>query len=249
MRHYREMIQAGLHHGYSFVGFEEALAPSAGQKSCVMRHDVDYLPERTLEFGTIESDLGIRSTYFFQVCAETYNLREATTYQAVNALQRMGHTIGLHFDLTWKPNSEWEEIAERCDEDKAVFRGITGVEPCEIISFHNPHRFVSQILNQPVNGIRHTYEQAYFSEMKYVSDSQGWYEACPCQLFAEEKYPVVQLLTHADYWSDDTTGDFIRDVARVVKLRSDRLAQYFIDGHPVCKRHEQRLRNEIQLLQ
>ncbi|HXG87642.1 MAG TPA: hypothetical protein VNJ02_04835 [Vicinamibacterales bacterium] len=248
MHHYREIIGTALTHGYSFVGFDEAATIPSDQKVCIMRHDVDYLPERTLDFGKIERDLGIRSTFFFQVCAKTYNLREATTYQIVDALRGMGHTLGLHFDLTWNPDTEWETVAERCQEDKVVFKSITGVEPCDIISFHNPHRFVDRILNQAISGMRHTYERAYFSDMKYVSDSQGWYEACPCQLFAQEKYPVVQLVTHADYWSHATAGDFIRDMAQLVQLRSDDLTQYMVDFHPVCRRHEERLRDEIKAL-
>jgi hypothetical protein len=246
--HYREILGTARQSGYRFVGYDDLAAPGEGELLCVLRHDVDYVPEWTVRLAEIERDLGIRATYFFQVCAKTYNLREAATYHAVHRVRELGHTLGLHFDLTWKPDAQWEEIAPLCQEDKDVFRTITGVEPCEIISFHNPHRFVERILNQPVPGIRHTYEQEYFSSIKYLSDSQGWYEGCMCKVFREKRYPVIQLLTHADYWVERSTGDFISDIAALVHMRTAEMTQYLVDYHPVCRTHEPRLRAEIARL-
>jgi len=244
--HYREILETAVKSGYRFIGYEERQAPAPGERVCILRHDVDYAPEWTLRLGAIERTLGIRATYFFQVCAKTYNLRESANYQTLQRLRQMGHTLGLHFDLTWKPDAHWEEIPELCRRDKAVFAAIAGIEPCEIISFHNPHRFGPQVLNQDVAGMRHTYEKPFFSDMKYLSDSQGWYEGCMCKVFEEQRYPAIQLLMHADYWTEDTKGDFISDIAQLVKWRADELTQYLVEFHPVCRTNEERLRREIR---
>jgi hypothetical protein len=244
--HYREILAAAVESGYRFVGYDDAEALPPDQLSCILRHDVDYMPEWTVAMARIERELGITSTYFFQVCAKTYNLRESASYSAVRELAGMGHTLGLHFDLTWKPDTQWEEMAELCRQDKDVFRAITGIVACEIISFHNPHRFVDSLLNHEVPGMRHTYEKRYFSDMKYLSDSQGWYEGCMCKIFAAKEYPRIQLLTHADYWPEKTRGDFISDTAQIVRLRSEELTRYLITFHPVCKKNEVRLRAEIR---
>lgn len=245
IQHYQEILETALQNGYYFIDYREVSSLSPGQRACILRHDVDYVPEWTYLFAEIERDLGIRATYFFQICAQTYNLRETENYHLVHQLQSMGHRLGLHMDLGWKNDGQWEEIPSLCHRDKQLFENITGIKPCEIISFHNPHRFVEKILNQKIPKIRHTYEKGFFSDIKYLSDSQGWYEGCMCKIFASGKYPVIQLLTHSHIWPEKTTGDFISDMAQMIKYCTDELTEYLIRFHPVCKKNELRLRQEV----
>ena len=244
IEHYDAILKEGLKAGYQFIDFNQLKTLPKEQKACILRHDIDYMPERAIRFAEIENNLGIRSTYFFQVCAMTYNLRQYEHYNVVRKLAGMGHQIGLHFDLSWA-NMPWKEVALFCEKDKKVFREITGIDPCEIISFHNPHRFKDLVLNQSIPKIRHTYEKSFFLDIKYISDSQGWYEGCMCQLFSSNKYKVFQFLTHPHIWPDRSTGDFISDMAQMIKLKTDELTQYLIDFHPVCKRNEARFRKEV----
>ncbi len=244
--HYREILEAGLKNGYKFVSFEEIGSVPASQKACTIRHDVDYMPEWAIHFGDIEKSLGIKSTFFFQVCAKPYNLREAGNYEVVQKLAAMGHRLGLHFDLTWKKDMEWKDVAKYCEKDKRIFKVITDIEPCELISFHNPHRFVDLILNQDIQGMRHTYEKRFFSDIKYLSDSQGWYEGCMCKIFESGKYPRIQFLTHPYIWPEEDSGDFISNMARIVRYRAHELTQYMIDYNPVCRKHQERLKSEVR---
>ena len=249
LKHYKEILQAGLDHGYRFIGFDELANYPKDEKVCIVRHDVDYMPEWSPHFGQIEKDLGIKATYFFQICAKPYNLRETKNYRSVHQLLEFGHTVGLHFDLTWKEKMRWEDIASFCKQDKSVFKAITDVEPCGIISFHNPHRFVDLILNQEIPNVHHTYEKAFFSSIKYISDSQGWYEGCMCKLFISGKYDRFQFLTHPYIWPKVSSGNFIGDMARMIQLRTDELLQYLVDFHPVCRKYERELRKQLTTIQ
>lgn len=245
-QHYEDILQIGLEHGYQFLDFDALSSLPPGQKGCIVRHDVDYMPEWSIRFGRIEQQLGIKSTYFFQICAKPYNLRETENYRVVRKLVDMGHTVGLHFDPAWKEGMEWEQVALLCEKDKALFEAITDIKPCDIISFHNPHRFTDLILNKDIARVRHTYESEFFSKIKYISDSQGWYEGCLCKIFVSEKYDRIQFLTHPHIWPGQTTGDFIRDMASMVKLYTDELVQYLVTFHPVCGRYEEPLRQEVR---
>jgi len=245
-KHYREILETGLKKGYEFTHFEDTELAAPGRKICILRHDIDYLPEGAIRFAEIENELGVKATYFFQICAKTYNLRETANYQTVHKLAQVGHTIGLHFDWMWKEDLKWEEMVESCERDKEVFKAVTGLTPCEIISFHNPHRYVEYILDQDIKGMRHTYEKAFFSKIKYLSDSQGWYEGCMCKIFEEQKYSAVQLCTHPYIWPEIGTGDFIEDVANLVKHRTEELIRYCCTYHPVCKKNEPKLRTAVR---
>lgn len=245
MRHFQECLETGLAHGYRFIRFDELNTLPEGQRACILRHDVDYMPEWSVLFGEIEYKLGIKATYFYQICAETYNLRETKNFKGIHRLQELGHTLGLHFDPTWKDDVAWEDLPSLCEQDKKAFQAITGIKPCGIVSFHNPHRFVDRILNADIPNLPHSYEKRFFSAIKYLSDSQGWYEGCICKIFEAGKYERIQLCTHSYIWPPEPAGDFIHDMANMVKLKADELTQYLITYHPVCKKDEARLRQEI----
>ena len=76
-QHYAEILETALEHGYRFIPYESLSTVAPGQRVCILRHDIDYMPEWAVPMAEMEADLGISATYFFQVCAKTYNLRES----------------------------------------------------------------------------------------------------------------------------------------------------------------------------
>lgn len=241
LEHYREILQTAKNNGYLFLLFDEAETTSA-ERCCLLRHDIDYTPEKATEFGRIEADLGIQSTYFFQVVAKTYNPREQATYQAIHELVDMGHKIALHFDVTWQADTTWECLPDLCAREQDLLAHLTDLDIPDIVSFHNPGTYADKVIDKDVTGIHHTYEPRYFSAFKYLSDSQGWYEGCMCKLFESGKYPKIQLLTHPYIWWSDPHEDFVKDMAALINMRRSQLTEYMITHHPVCSKNKDRLR-------
>lgn len=245
IQHYQEILNIALSAQYRFIHYDELSSLPSNEYACILRHDVDYMPGWAIGLGEVERDLGIEAAYFFQVCARPYNLRETEIRRSVHELRKLGHRIGLHFDVEWKKNIQWQELASLCEEDKRLFESIAGIRPCEIVSFHNPHRFRDNILNRQILGIRHTYEREYFSDIKYLSDSQGWREGCVCKIFGERRYRRIQLLIHPHAWPKMSAGDFVSAIAHMVKCSTEELLEYLIHFNPVCKENESRLRQEV----
>jgi hypothetical protein len=245
LRHYEYILKTALASGYRFVDYDLLTELPQGVRACILRHDIDYTPEWAAYFGKIEADLGIKASYFFQVCAKPYNLREQGNVEVVRKLKAWGHLLGLHFDMSWNPKVEWDELAALCAEEKRLFKAITGVEPCEVVTIHNPHRFKERVLNQAIPGLRHAYEKEWFSDIKYLSDSQGWYGGCVCKVFMEKRYDRIQLLLHPYLWPQDGDEDFVRNLARMVRWRCEDLTGYLIEHHPVGAKNEARLRQLI----
>ena len=240
LNHYREILETAQNSGYDFLMFDE-LGSANSNRFCLLRHDIDYTPEKALEFGRIEANLGIRSTYFFQVAAWTYNPRERICYQTIRELSQLGHQIALHFDVTWREDAVWEKLPDLCKDEQELLAQITGLDIPDIISFHNPGTYADKVVGKEVPGIHHTYESRYFSDLKYLSDSQGWYEGCVCEIFESCKYPKVQLLTHPYIWWEKPGPDFIHDMASFINLRREQLVDYFVTHHPVCKKNQEQL--------
>lgn len=245
-KHYNQILKTALANGYRFIQFDRLDKADAKQNICILRHDVDYLPEWAILFGEAEAKLGIKSTFFFQICAKTYNLRETYNYSIVRRLHQLGHTIGLHYDPSWQ-NPNWSDLPSLCKKDLGIFELMTGIKPCPIISFHTPYIFKDLIFNKKIPGIKHAYQEEYFSSIKYLSDSQGWYEGCMCKIFASQKYKRIHLLTHPYIWPEKSAGGFIENISYVIKYRSHELLEYFLKWHPLCKKNEKSLRHLVKL--
>jgi len=238
-QHYQEILEAGKNSGYKFLLFNEIKGETA-EKYCLLRHDIDYAPEKAIEFGRIESELGIRSTYFYQIGAWTYNTQERSCIDAIQALNSMGHKIALHFDANWWEGTSVEELANVCSYEKETLARMTNIDISDIVSFHNPHTCADKVINKTLSGMHHAYEPRYFSDIKYLSDSQGWYEGCLCKIFESKKYPKIQLLTHPYIWSENPQADFIEDMVAFINTRRDQLTEYMVKDHPVCKKNQDR---------
>lgn len=240
LKHYRYILKSALKNGYKFIGFDELKKNPPPCRICILRHDVDYMPEWAEYKGRIDAQLGIRSTFFFQVQSATYNACNPGVRRIAHNLHNMGHSIGLHFD-TSDSDVNLSNLAHSVRSGKNILKSATGITLCNIISFHNTHCFQDKVCGHRIKGIRHVYEKEYFKNIKYLSDSQGWYEGCPCKIFRSGKYPRIQLLTHPYIWDDEYPDDFIENVAHVIKLRSGFLFDYFIKWHPVCRKGRTRL--------
>ena len=57
---------------YPIMGFED-INPNIS-KFCVIRHDVEFSVDRSLQLAQLEHELGIQTTYFFKIRNNSYNI-------------------------------------------------------------------------------------------------------------------------------------------------------------------------------
>jgi hypothetical protein len=128
---YRRFLDSAQDHGYRLVPLEEWVrgANGDGERVMIMRHDVDQHPRSALTMAAIESDLGIRSTWYF---------RWRTAHPAVvSALRERDFEVGLHYETLTRrvlEGSAGEEISDRelaerraeLREEIAAFEGLFG---------------------------------------------------------------------------------------------------------------------------
>ena len=77
------------------ITFEEFFR---GNNGIIMRHDIDFCPERALHIAKIENDFNIKSTYFVMSNSKLYSLKKQKYLQSIKKIISLGHSIGLHFD-------------------------------------------------------------------------------------------------------------------------------------------------------
>ena len=88
---------------FTLIKYQELLV--ALKKSGVsfrLRHDVDMLPQKSLQTAQIENALGLSATYYFRMVPESYNV------DVIKSISRLGHEIGFHYESLTTCNGDME---------------------------------------------------------------------------------------------------------------------------------------------
>ena len=89
---YSSLLHGLLEAGYHFITFEEWCTNRETVKTVILRHDVDKKPERSLALAEIETDLGIKATYYFRIVPQS----NQPAY--IKAIADLGHETGYHYE-------------------------------------------------------------------------------------------------------------------------------------------------------
>ncbi len=118
---YQKLLQSLLDHGFTFRPFAEHLEPLEA-KAVILRHDVDKLPENSLQTAQLEHSLGIRGSYYFRVVKGSWN--EGIMRQIAG----MGHEIGYHYEDLSLCRGDHGEAIRHFEKQLERFREIAEVK-------------------------------------------------------------------------------------------------------------------------
>lgn len=177
---------------YNFKFFNEKIFK---YKDIILRHDVDYHIDYALELAEIEKKLNIKSTYFFLLRSDFYNLFSFESTNKINIIKKLGHKISLHFDdAIYNKNLKINFFREI-----KFFEKMMNVK-IDIISFHRPLKKYIQS-NKSVFGISHTYQNKFMKKIKYFSDSRNKFSyGNPLSTLEYKKNISMQILIHPIWW-------------------------------------------------
>lgn len=199
-----ELLHLIKQRGYEFCDYSSA---DETEKAVILRHDVDLDVEAAYRMAKIENNLGIKSTYFFLVGSEFYNLLSKKTEKTIRDILLMGHQIGLHFDpMKYYIKTENDYIAA-VTEECSVLRHIFGDKTVCVFSIHRPSK---NLLDSDisVDGIINAYSNRFFKEYEYFSDSRMYWKKDVLSAVNGSKYNRMQILIHP-IWYADTNSDII----------------------------------------
>jgi hypothetical protein len=191
---YKNFLQTFKDQGYQFCLFSELTEP---KKQIALRHDIDFDTNFALQSAMVEKQLGIKSTYFFLLRSNFYNIFSPQDFDNIMSIREMGHCISVHFDP-----SIYDNFHEGLKTEVKLFQEFFK-EEVNIISLHRPNAFFQEF-DAPIFGIEHTYQSKYFRNVKYISDSTGvWRFGHPFDTpeFAQQK--SIHLLIHPIWWMLD----------------------------------------------
>lgn len=195
---YSALIEKFLDSGYKTRLFHDKVN---SKRNLLLRHDIDFDCEAALKIAKIEIELGVKSSFFFMLSTDFYNVLHLKNNEIIKKIKNLGHTISLHFDPTI-----YQEFEEGLKLELDVFQNIFDVE-IRTISIHRPNDFFLQH-NEPIIGIEHTYQKKFSKDIKYISDSQGNFRyAHPTENEFFRAGKSIQLLTHPIWWTTDSDSN------------------------------------------
>ena len=199
---YKLLLLALKQRNSSFQTFSEFLNNSIA-KSIILRHDVDLLPQNSLRFAKIQSELSIKGTYYFRAVPESWD------EDIIKEIADLGHEVGYHYENMDTCNGDidkaWDDF--RCHLDK--LRELVEVKT---ICMHGSPR--SKFDNKEIwnkydyRSLQITGEPYYdvnFDEVFYLTDTgrrwDGW------------KTSVRDKVTQQDLWvKQGLTFHFTQDI-------------------------------------
>lgn len=198
---YKKLLLDMVNQNYSFKFYKDEYTRFS-EPIVLLRHDVEFSPFVALEMAKIENTLGIRSTYFFQIHSDFYNILERKISNMALEVLSLGHNIGLHFDSHYYNIQNEEELEGKIAYDSKILENI--IDRClYVFSFHNTDTKVLSFDKLNYGGLLNTYSKYFMDRFEYHSDSTGiWrYERLFDVVNAKEKKPI-QVLIHDAMWSD-----------------------------------------------
>lgn len=201
---YQELLESLLAVGYKFELVKNLVQDTPIDQSknhiVYLRHDIDFHLNGVEKIASIENRLGIYATYYV-LLSEQYNLLHPRNLAILEDILRMGHDIGLHYDLSIYP-TDVSAAHERLRWEIDLLQHITGHEIKTIVT-HQPFRGIPD----PFRAFEvyvHPHDPKYQSNLAYISDSaRSWRDENLLNCFKESRPQRLLLNTHPEFWLSD----------------------------------------------
>lgn len=169
-----------------------------GRPGIVLRHDVDLDVLPAWQLAQVEKRQGVRSSYFFLLSSDFYNIASHGNRRLVREMKDDGFDIGLHFDPLIYPGASDEELERKARKEAEWLSDIVGTD-VNSISMHNPDAY-GRIPIFPT--FLNAYDSRIFSTERYSSDSRMIFRTAPDSLLEIARTQTAQINLHPEHYSE-----------------------------------------------
>ena len=112
---YNHLLECFSDNGYCFQTFEE-FVNERKDKTIVLRHDVDKIPQNALQMANLEYKKGIKSSYYFRIVKESNNT------EVIKKIVKLGHEIGYHYEDLTLAKGDYEKAINYFEKNLDYFK-------------------------------------------------------------------------------------------------------------------------------
>jgi len=222
--HYKEILRLARDLGFEFILHKDSFVED--RKDIIWRHDVEFSPVQALKMARMESELGIRATYFWQTHCDMYNVYHKFFSDILREMKSLGHHIGLHFDSHFWDVKDAAQLCRCIEIDKDYFEKVFDLQ-IDTFSFHNTNPFVLSCEEYRYGGLINVYSRFFKDHYQYCADSTGYwrYEVLD-EVLRDQNTRHLQVLIHDAMWSDAVMSPRQR-VMHSIQSEADRVKKYY----------------------
>ena len=196
---------------------------SYGFDSLVLRHDVDLLPENSLQTARLETAMGMMGVYYFRAVPESWD------EQIIREIAAMGHEVGYHYESLTTCNGDVDTAYQDFCRHLERLRELVPVKSiCMHGSPRSPYdsKDIWKKYDYHALGIEYEpYLDTDFSKTFYLTDTGRRWDGY--KVSVRDKIPQYQDEWTANGLTFHTTDDVIDG------LRQNRIPKYLmVTVHP-----------------
>jgi len=205
----------------------ESFGTKSVKSHIILRHDVDLSVHRALALAKLEKKHNVKSTYFFRLRSEFYNIFEKSVLSKIYDIIKLGHNVGLHFDLSFYENKSQKNLIKNLTWEKKVLSELLD-KKISVFSFHNPDpKNALSISDYKISQMINVYSKRIRNSYYYISDSNGyWRYSRLFDLLKNNTEKNIQILIHPEWWQKTAMSPRMR-VVRCVDERSKRTLETY----------------------
>ena len=197
---YEKLLESAIRAGYKLTSYEDYIINGHNySKVFILRHDVDDLPDNSVETAIIENQLSAKGSYYFRV------VKKSLHPKCIEQIKKLNHEIGYHYEDMALNNGDFEKSYTHFLEKLKLFRTYY---PVKTICMHGSplskwdNRLLWKKYNYKDLGIiGEPYFDIDFSKVLYITDTgRQW----------NNKKSSVRDKVKTDYdFKFDSTADII----------------------------------------
>lgn len=114
---YKKLLESAILAGYTLTSYEDYIINGHNySKVFILRHDVDDLPNNSVNTAKIEQQLGAKGSYYFRVVKKSLNLN------CIHQIKQLQHEIGYHYEDLTIHNGNFEKAYQHFITKLNLFR-------------------------------------------------------------------------------------------------------------------------------
>lgn len=180
---------------YDFVDYHDYTRSS---RCVILRHDIDNSISKAVEIAKIETEKGVKSTYFVLLKTDFYNPASKDNIEGLNTICSLGHEIGLHFDEM--AYDKLVDVEKAIKHEASILSDIIGV-PVKTVSMHRPSQKTLEA-DYDLAPLVNSYGKVFFNDFKYLSDSRRRWREPVLDIIKSGQYDRLHILTHPIWYQE-----------------------------------------------
>jgi hypothetical protein len=122
LKTYRALLESAIRAGYALTSYEDFIVNGHNyQKVFILRHDVDDLPNNSLQTAMLEQSLGAKGSYYFRVVKQSFDVN------IIQQIKDLGHEIGYHYENMDHFNGNVDEAYKNFCKQLDRFRELSTI--------------------------------------------------------------------------------------------------------------------------